>query len=81
MSARTAEMRRSSVRPTTFNCSSAFMSFLHRDAAFAHRILSAKTLRFGYTPHNAEPAEAQFHVDGLDQLIDPAAAKDCGWQK
>jgi hypothetical protein len=50
-------------------------------AAFAHRILAAKTLRFGYTPHNAEPAEAQFHVDGLEQLIDPVAAKDCGWQK
>ena len=50
-------------------------------AAFAHRVLSAKSFRFGYTPHNAEPVEAQFHVDGLAQLIDPAAAKDCGWQK
>jgi hypothetical protein len=50
-------------------------------AAFARRVLSAKSFRFGYTPHNAEPAEAQFHVAGLAQLIDPAAAKDCGWQK
>lgn len=50
-------------------------------AAFAQRVLAAKSLRFGYTPHNAEPAEAQFHVDGLTQLIDPATAKDCGWQK
>jgi hypothetical protein len=50
-------------------------------AALAQRVLAAKSLRFGYTPHNAEPVEAQFHVEGLTQLIDPAAAKDCGWQK
>ena len=50
-------------------------------AAFAQRVLAAKSFRFGYTPHNAESVEAQFHVDGLTQLIDPAAAKDCGWQK
>jgi hypothetical protein len=50
-------------------------------AAFAHRVLAAKSFRFGYTPHNAEPVEAQFHVDGLAQMLDPAAAKDCGWQK
>jgi hypothetical protein len=49
-------------------------------AAFAQRVMTAKTLRFGYTPHNAEPVEAQFHVDGLAELIAPAA-KDCGWQK
>jgi hypothetical protein len=50
-------------------------------AAFAQRVLAAKSFRFGYTPHNAEAVEAQFHVDGLAQLIDPATAKDCGWQK
>lgn len=49
-------------------------------SAFAHRLLTAKTLRFGYTPHNAEPVEAQFHVDGLAELLAPAA-KDCGWEK
>ena len=49
-------------------------------AAFAQQLLSAKSFRFGYTPHNAEPVEAQFHVDGLEELIVPAA-KDCGWQK
>ena len=48
--------------------------------AFAQRVMTAKTLRFGYTPHNAEPVEAQFHVEGLAELIAPAA-KDCGWQK
>jgi hypothetical protein len=46
-------------------------------AAFANRIAGAETLRFGYTPHNAEPAEAQFHVEGLAELMAPAA-KDCG---
>ena len=50
-------------------------------AAFANRVLEAKWLRFGYTPHNAEPVEAMFHVGGLAELIDPAAAKDCGWRK
>lgn len=50
-------------------------------AAFAQRVLAAKSFRFGYTPHNAEPVEAQFHVDGLAAHIDPAVAKDCGWQK
>lgn len=49
-------------------------------AAFAHRIMTSKSLRFGYTPHNAEPAEAQFRTDGLAELIAPAA-KDCGWPK
>jgi hypothetical protein len=49
-------------------------------AAFAQRILSARTLRFGYTPHNAAPVEAQFQVTGLADRIAPMA-KDCGWQK
>ena len=40
-------------------------------AAFAQRVLAGKSFRFGYTPHNAEPVEAQFHVDGLAQLIAP----------
>ena len=48
--------------------------------AFAHRVMSAHTLRFGYTPHNAEPAEAVFEVSGLTDLVTPSA-KDCGWQK
>jgi hypothetical protein len=48
--------------------------------AFAQRVLHARTLRFGYTPHNAEPVEAVFQVSGLTDLIAPSA-KDCGWQK
>ena len=42
--------------------------------------MHAQTLRFGYTPHNAEPVEARFEVRGLAELIGPVA-KDCGWKK
>ena len=48
--------------------------------AFAHRVMAAHSLRFGYTPHNAEPVEAVFEVNGLTDLSAPSA-KDCGWQK
>ena len=49
-------------------------------AGFAARLMHARTLRFGYTPHNASPVEAHFEVSGLPALIEPAA-KDCGWKK
>jgi hypothetical protein len=49
-------------------------------AAFAQRLIHAHTLRFGYTPHNAEPVEAHFEVSGLGALIEPVA-KECGWKK
>jgi hypothetical protein len=45
--------------------------------AFARRLLTASTLRFGFTPHNAAPVTAQFHVSGLRDVIDPSA-KACG---
>ena len=48
--------------------------------AFARRVMSTHSLRFGYHPHNAEPVEAVFEVSGLTDLIAPSA-KDCGWQK
>lgn len=48
--------------------------------AIAQRVLGARTLRFGYTPHNAAPVAAQFSVSGLRELIEPVA-KDCGWKK
>ena len=48
--------------------------------AFAQRLIHAHTLRFGYTPHNAEPVEAHFEVSGLGALIEPVA-KECGWKK
>jgi hypothetical protein len=48
-------------------------------AAFAQRLIHAHTLRFGYTPHNAQPVEAHFEVSGLGALIEPVA-KECGWK-
>jgi hypothetical protein len=49
-------------------------------AAFVRRLLPARTLRFGYTPHNAAPAEAEFQVGGLGAMIE-TFAKECGWKK
>ena len=48
-------------------------------AAFARRLMGARTMRFGFTPHNAQPAVARFQVAGLEQLL-PPAAKECGWK-
>lgn len=48
--------------------------------AFARRVTAARRLRFGYTPHNALKAVAEFHVSGLSDLVEPAA-KQCGWTK
>lgn len=49
-------------------------------AGFAQRLMQARTLRFGYTPHNAAPVEAHFEVSGLTGLIAPVA-KECGWKQ
>lgn len=46
--------------------------------AFLRRLMRARTLTFGFSPHNATPAEVRFNVSGLDALIQPAA-KQCGW--
>jgi hypothetical protein len=48
--------------------------------AFARRIMAAKTLRFGFTPHNAPPVTVHFAVNGLAELLEPAA-RQCGWKK
>lgn len=48
-------------------------------AGFAQRLLRARTLRFGYTPHNALPVVVHFQVSGLRDLIGPVA-KECGWK-
>jgi hypothetical protein len=47
---------------------------------FAERVMRARSLRFGYTPHNAAPVEAHFQVSGLAELFEPVA-KECGWKK
>jgi len=46
-------------------------------AAFVQRLLSARTLHFGYSPHGSSDVVAQFNVAGLDALIS-GAAKECG---
>lgn len=47
-------------------------------AAFARRLMAARTLRFGFTPHNAAPVTAHFRVSGLREQLAPAA-RACGW--
>ena len=54
--------------------------FARDGAAFAERLMHAETLRFGFTPHNAEPVVAQFNVAGLRPLLEPAA-RECGKKK
>ena len=46
-------------------------------AAFAKRLASAQMLRFGFTPHNAEPVTMQFAVAGLAPLLERAAKEGC----
>jgi len=49
-----------------------------RDAAgFTQQLAGAHTLRFGFTPHNAEPAVARFEVGGLSDLLS-SAPRQCG---
>ena len=51
--------------------------FARDGAAFANRLARARSLRFGYTPHNASAVVAQFNVAGLDAHL-AQAARDCG---
>jgi hypothetical protein len=46
-------------------------------AAFAQRLIGARTLRFEFTPHNVASVEIQFDVIGLGELLEPVA-KECG---
>jgi hypothetical protein len=48
--------------------------------ALAQQLIRARTMRFGYTPHNAAPVSALFDVAGLAERISPAAAQ-CGGAK
>jgi hypothetical protein len=53
--------------------------FAPNGETFTQRLLNAGTLRFQFTPHNAERAEVQFNVAGLRELIAPVQ-KNCGWK-
>jgi len=44
---------------------------------FPLRIAAARTMRFGFTPHNAAPVVTTFQVSGLASLLG-SAAKECG---
>lgn len=46
-------------------------------AAFARRLASARTLRFGFTPHNAPFVTVEFDVRGFSDVIAPVAER-CG---
>jgi hypothetical protein len=41
--------------------------------ALAERLSRARTMRFGFTPHNASPATVTFKVAGLSEVMAPAA--------
>jgi hypothetical protein len=47
-------------------------------AAFVADLRLARTLRFGYTPHNAAPVVAEFDVAGLAERLAPVAARCSG---
>jgi hypothetical protein len=49
-------------------------------AAFAKRLMQARTFRFGFTPHNVPSVTTDFNVAGLAPLLEPVS-KDCGWKK
>jgi hypothetical protein len=46
-------------------------------AAFARRLAQARTLQFGFTPHNAEPVTMWFPVAGLAPVLERAAKAGC----
>jgi hypothetical protein len=51
--------------------------FARDAAAFTAQLVTARTLRFGFEPHNANPAVAQFQVTGLTALL-AAWPRQCG---
>jgi hypothetical protein len=48
--------------------------------AFARRLSGARTLRFGFTPHNGRPASIDFDVHGFDAHL-ASLARTCRWKK
>ena len=47
--------------------------------SLARRIARARTMRFGFTPHNGPPATLEFHVDGFSKHIG-SVARLCRWK-
>jgi Type VI secretion system VasI, EvfG, VC_A0118 len=48
--------------------------------AFARRLSGARTLRFGFTPHNGPPASIDFDVHGFEAHL-ASLARTCRWKK
>ena len=46
-------------------------------AAFVQRLRNARSLEFGYSPHNSTDVVAQFNVAGIDALMGTATSKEC----
>ena len=53
--------------------------FARNPRDFTRQLTQARTLQFGFTPHNAEAVVATFVLDGLEPLL-ASAAKPCGWK-
>ena len=51
--------------------------FVPDGPAFLRQLSGARTMRFGYTPHNATPVVANFAVAGLAAKLAPVASR-CG---
>ena len=54
--------------------------FARHHQAFTQQLAESTSLRFGFTPHNADPVTATFAVDGLAELLS-ANSRQCGWKK
>jgi hypothetical protein len=49
-------------------------------SALAQDLAAARTMRFGFTPHNASPVVATFNVAGFADLF-RSSSKDCSWKR
>ena len=54
--------------------------FARNSLEFTRQLTQARTLQFGFTPHNAGPVVATFVLDGLEPLL-ASSAKQCGWHR
>ena len=52
--------------------------FARNPLEFTRQLTHARTLQFGFTPHNADTVVATFVLDGLEPLL-ASSAKQCGW--
>jgi hypothetical protein len=53
--------------------------FARNPHEFTRQLTQARTLQFGFTPHNADAVVATFALDGLEPLL-ASSAKQCGWK-